>query len=116
VLLSGGETTVTLPAGTKGSGGRNSATLLALALALNGAPGAWALMADTDGIDGRSDAAGAWCGPGTLAHVRAAGLDPRAALEAHRSLDVFEAAGTTIRTGPTLTNVNDVRAILIGGA
>lgn len=116
VLLSGGETTVTLAPGTQGSGGRNTATLLALALALNGAPGAWALMADTDGIDGRSDAAGGWCGPETLARARAAGCDPRAALEAHRSLDVFEAAGTTIRTGPTLTNVNDVRAILIGGA
>lgn len=114
VLLSGGETTVTLPPGTQGSGGRNTATLLALALALNGAPRAWALMADTDGIDGRSDAAGAWCGPDTLARAREAGCDPRAALEAHRSLDVFEAAGTTIRTGPTLTNVNDVRAILVG--
>jgi glycerate-2-kinase len=116
VLLSGGETTVTLPPGTQGSGGRNTATLLALGLALNGAPRTWALMADTDGIDGRSDAAGAWCGPQTLARAREAGLDPRAALEAHRSLDVFEAAGTTLRTGPTLTNVNDVRAILIGEA
>ncbi|WP_191085711.1 glycerate kinase type-2 family protein [Roseococcus microcysteis] len=114
VLLSGGETTVTLPAGTKGSGGRNTACLLAMALTLNGAPATWALAADTDGIDGRSEAAGAIAGPGTLAAARQKGLDPRACLEEHRSLDVFEAAGTALRTGPTLTNVNDVRAILIG--
>lgn len=110
VILSGGETTVTLPPGTKGQGGRNTETLLSLALALEGVPGAWAMCADTDGIDGRSDAAGAWWGPGVLAR---AGLDARAALAAHRSLDVFAAAGTLIRTGPTLTNVNDVRAILL---
>lgn len=114
VLLSGGETTVTLPPGTQGSGGRNTACLLAMALTLNGAPNTWALAADTDGIDGRSEAAGAIAGPGTLAAARHKGLDPRACLEDHRSLDVFEAAGTALRTGPTLTNVNDVRAILIG--
>ncbi|WP_206934690.1 glycerate kinase type-2 family protein [Roseococcus thiosulfatophilus] len=114
VLLSGGETTVTLPAGTKGSGGRNTACLLAMALTLNGAANTWALAADTDGIDGRSEAAGAIAGPGTLAAARQKGLDPRACLEEHRSLDVFEAAGTALRTGPTLTNVNDVRAILVG--
>jgi len=113
VLLSGGETTVTLPPGTEGSGGRNTECLLAMALTLNGAPGVWALAADTDGIDGRSEAAGAIAGPGTLAAARQRGLDPRAALEEHRSLDVFEAAGSVIRTGPTLTNVNDVRAMLV---
>lgn len=114
VLLSGGETTVTLPPGTRGSGGRNSECLLAMALTLNGAANIWALAADTDGIDGRSEVAGAIAGPGLLAAAREKGLDPRACLEDHRSLDVFEAAGATLRTGPTLTNVNDVRAILIG--
>ncbi|MCW8086085.1 glycerate kinase type-2 family protein [Sabulicella glaciei] len=111
VLLSGGETTVTLPAGTKGRGGRNTECLLAMALALEGVAGAWALCADTDGIDGKSDAAGAWWGPGVLAR----GSDPAGALAAHSSYDVFEAAGTLIRTGPTLTNVNDMRAILLAG-
>ncbi|MFN3449411.1 MAG: MOFRL family protein, partial [Roseococcus sp.] len=72
--------------------------------------------ADTDDIDGRSEAVGAWCGPGTLPAMRAAGMDPRAALAAHRSLDLFEAAGGAIVTGPTLTNVNDMRAILVAEA
>jgi len=110
VLLSGGETTVTMAPGTQGAGGRNTECLLSLALTLNGAPGIWALCADTDGIDGKSEAAGAIAGPGTLA---ASGLDARALLAAHRSLEVFAAAGTLVTTGPTLTNVNDVRAILI---
>ncbi len=113
VLLSGGETTVTMAKGTKGAGGRNTACLLSLALTLNGATGIWALCADTDGIDGKSEAAGAMAGPGTLAAARAKGLDPRALLDAHRSLDVFAAAGSLVTTGPTLTNVNDVRAILV---
>ena len=113
VLLSGGETTVTMPPGTQGSGGRNTECLLSLALTLNGAPGIWALCADTDGIDGKSDAAGAIAGPGSLAAARAAGMDPRAALGAHRSLAVFSASGGLVVSGPTLTNVNDVRAILI---
>ena len=113
VLLSGGETTVTMPPGTKGAGGRNTECLLALALTLNGAPGTWALCADTDGIDGKSEAAGAIARPGTLAAARAAGLDPRVALGAHRSLDVFAASGGLVVSGPTLTNVNDVRAILV---
>jgi glycerate-2-kinase len=115
VLLSGGETTVTIRPGTDGSGGRSTECLLAMALALEGLPNAWALCADTDGIDGRSASAGAMAFPGTLAAVRGAGLDPRAALAAHRSHDVFAAAGTLIVTGPTLTNVNDVRAILLAG-
>ena len=113
VLLSGGETTVTMPPGTQGAGGRNTEALLSMALTLGGAPGIWALCADTDGIDGNSDAAGAIAGPGTLAAARAAGLDPRAALAAHRSLEVFAATGGLVTTGPTLTNVNDVRAIII---
>ena len=113
VLLSGGETTVTMAKGTDGAGGRNTECLLSLALTLNGAPGIWALCADTDGIDGKSEAAGATAGPGTLAAARAKGLDPKALLLAHRSLDVFAAAGSLVTTGPTLTNVNDVRVILV---
>jgi len=108
VLLSGGETTVTMAPGVQGSGGRGTECLLGMALALRGHPGIWALCADTDGIDGRSDAAGAWIGPGTLA-----GLDGHAALAAHRSHDIFAAAGTLLVTGPTLTNVNDVRALIV---
>jgi hydroxypyruvate reductase len=68
---------------------------------------------DTDGIDGTEDAAGAFVSPNTLARARAAGLDPRAALSSHDSYRLFDAIGDLIRTGPTLTNVNDVRAILI---
>ena len=109
VLLSGGETTVTMAPGTQGAGGRNTECLLAMALTLDGAPGIWALCADTDGIDGKSDHAGAIAGPTTLAAVP----DPRAALDAHRSLDVFVATGTLLTLGPTLTNVNDVRALLV---
>ncbi|MBY0337155.1 MAG: glycerate kinase [Acetobacteraceae bacterium] len=115
VLLSGGETTVTLEPGSQGNGGRGTECLLGLALALNGARGIHALCADTDGIDGKSDAAGAWCGPETLAAIRAAGHDPAALLGQHRSYDAFAAAGTLIKTGPTLTNVNDVRALLVTG-
>jgi glycerate-2-kinase len=113
VLLSGGEATVALPPGARGSGGRNTECLLGLALALAGEPGVWALCADTDGIDGKSDAAGAVAAPDTLARARAAGLDPRAALAAHDSHGLFEALGDLVRTGPTLTNVNDFRAILV---
>jgi glycerate 2-kinase len=111
VLLSGGETTVTMAPGTEGSGGRGTECLLGMALALRGHRGIWALCADTDGIDGRSDAAGAWITPDTLA-----GLDGHAALAAHRSYDIFAAAGTLLKTGPTLTNVNDVRAVIVAPA
>lgn len=113
VLLSGGETTVTLPPGATGRGGRSLEGLLGLALALDGAPRVWALMADTDGIDGRSDAAGGIATPDTLARARALGLDPRALLAAHDSYGLFQALGDLIVTGPTLTNVNDVRAVLV---
>ncbi len=113
LLLSGGETTVTLPAGARGRGGRSMEGLLGLALALEGHAGIWALMADTDGIDGKSDAAGAIATPDTLARARAAGLDPRAMLAAHDSYGVFAALTDLIVTGPTLTNVNDVRAVLV---
>ncbi|WP_338662119.1 glycerate kinase [Pararoseomonas sp. SCSIO 73927] len=112
VLLSGGETTVTL-GGAKGAGGRNSECLLGLAASLAGHPGIWALMGDTDGIDGAMDSAGALITPDTLARSRTSGTDPIAALHAHRSQDVFQALGDLITTGPTLTNVNDFRAIII---
>lgn len=113
VLLSGGETTVTIGRGPAGRGGRNTEFLLALALALDEAPGIWAVAGDTDGIDGTEDAAGALVTPDTLARARAAGLDPRAVLAGHDSYTLFAAIGDLIRTGPTLTNVNDLRAVLI---
>jgi glycerate 2-kinase len=113
VLLSGGETTVTIGAGPARRGGRNTAFLLGLALALRGAPGIWALAGDTDGIDGTEDAAGAVVTPTTLDRARAAGLDPRRILAEHDSYGLFDAVGDLVRTGPTLTNVNDLRAILV---
>jgi hydroxypyruvate reductase len=81
-------------------------------MALDGIPGIWAIAGDTDGIDGTEDAAGAIVAPDTLARARLAGLDPRAVLAAHDSYGLFDAIGDLVRTGPTLTNVNDVRAIL----
>ena len=113
VLLSGGETTVTLRTPTPGSGGRNTECLLGATLALAGAPGIHALMADTDGIDGSETNAGAITTPDTLARARAAGLDPRALLGAHNSHCLFATIGDLVTTGPTLTNVNDFRAILV---
>jgi len=113
LLLSGGETTVTIGSGAAGRGGRNTEFLLGLALALAGTPGIWAVAGDTDGIDGTEDAAGAFVGPDTLARARAAGLDPHAILSGHDSYSLFAALDDLIRTGPTLTNVNDVRAVLI---
>ncbi len=113
VLLSGGETTVTIGQGPAGRGGRNTAFLLGLAVALRGAAGIWALAGDTDGIDGTEDAAGAVVTPSTLTRAQALGLDPRAVLSAHDSYGLFDAVGDLVRTGPTLTNVNDLRAVLI---
>ncbi len=113
VILSGGETTVTIGTGPAGQGGRNTEFLLGLAVALDGAAGIWAIAGDTDGIDGTEDAAGALIGPDTLAHARAAGLDPRAVLAGHDSYRLFAAVDALVRTGPTLTNVNHIRAILI---
>jgi glycerate 2-kinase len=111
VLLSGGETTVTVRG--KGRGGRNVEFLLALSLHLNGAAGISALAADTDGIDGSEDNAGAIAPPDTLARARAKGLDARAMLVDNDAYGFFEALGDLVITGPTLTNVNDFRAILI---
>lgn len=113
VLISGGETTVALRDGPAGRGGRNTEFLLALALALDGAPDIWALAADTDGIDGTEDAAGAIIGPDTLERARLAGLDPRHSLQMHDSYSLFASTGELLITGPTHTNVNDFRAVLI---
>ncbi len=113
VLLSGGESTVSIGRGPAGRGGRNTEFLLGLAVALRGTAGIWALAGDTDGIDGTEDAAGAIVTPSTLARARAAGVDPAACLAAHDSYTLFHAAGDLVRTGPTLTNVNDLRAILV---
>jgi hydroxypyruvate reductase len=113
VVLSGGETTVTIGRGPAGHGGRNTEFLLALAVALGGAANVWAIAGDTDGLDGMDDIAGAIATPDTLARARAKGLDPRAMLAGHDSHTLFDALGDAVRTGPTLTNVNDVRAILI---
>jgi hydroxypyruvate reductase len=114
VLLSGGETTVTMTGNPTGRGGRNTTFLLGLAIALDGAPGIWATAGDTDGIDGMDEIAGALLTPDTLSRARALGLDARAMLSGHDSHGFFEALGDLIVTGPTLTNVNDIRAILIG--
>jgi len=111
VLLSGGETTVTVRG--MGRGGRNVEFLLALALALQGRLGVDALPGDTDGVDGQEEVAGAYIGPDTLERAQALGLkaaDMLADNDAHR---LFEALGDSVVTGPTLTNVNDFRAILV---
>ncbi|MEE8189115.1 MAG: glycerate kinase [Kiloniellales bacterium] len=111
VLLSGGEATVTLRG--KGRGGPNAEFLLALAIALDGAPGIFGLACDTDGIDGTEDNAGATIGPDTLARAREAGLDPEARLADNDGYGLFAGLGDLVMTGPTLTNVNDFRAILV---
>jgi hydroxypyruvate reductase len=113
VLLSGGETTVTVRG--QGRGGRNVEFLLGLALALGGEPGVHAIACDTDGIDGTEEAAGAVIGPDTLARGRARGLDPRAMLAGNDAYSFFAGLGDLVVTGPTLTNVNDFRAVLIAG-
>lgn len=112
VLLSGGETTVTVTG--KGRGGRNSEFLLALSLALDGMSDVHALAADTDGIDGTEDNAGAIIGPDILGRGRAAGLSAVQSLTANDAYRFFERTGSLLKTGPTMTNVNDFRAILIG--
>jgi len=113
-LISGGECTVTLQ-DRAGRGGPNLEYLLALALALRGAPGVSALAADTDGIDGNSEAAGAFIDCSTLARAQDIGLDLRQMLERNASYSAFAELGDLLITGPTLTNVNDLRVILIDG-
>lgn len=111
VLLSGGETTVTLRG--QGRGGRNVEGLLAFGLALGEDTRVHALMADTDGVDGREEIAGALWTPGTIARAAAAGLKPRAHLDDNDGHGFFQALGQSLVTGPTRTNVNDFRAILV---
>ncbi len=111
VILSGGETTVTIRG--RGRGGRNAEYALALALALDEHPRIWAVAGDTDGIDGSEDNAGALIAPDTLSRARAARLDGTARLTDNDAYGFFSVLGDLVVTGPTLTNVNDFRAILI---
>lgn len=112
VLLSGGETSVTVR-GT-GRGGRNVEFLLALAVALDGAPDIFAVAGDTDGVDGLEEIAGAFVTPDTLARAWALGIRPLGRLDDNDAHGFFEALGDALVTGPTLTNVNDFRALLVG--
>ncbi|MFI5001581.1 MAG: MOFRL family protein, partial [Reyranellales bacterium] len=111
VILSGGETTVTVRG--KGRGGRNVEYLLAQAIEANGAPQLWGLAADTDGVDGAEEIAGAVFTPDTVARARAKGRDPKAMLDDNDGHTFFEMLGDSLVTGPTRTNVNDFRATLI---
>jgi hydroxypyruvate reductase len=117
VILSGGETTVTVrpvPAGEqRGKGGRAGEFCLGLALALQGQAGVWALAADTDGIDGMEENAGAWVEPGTLARAQAQGMKVERYLDRNDAYGYFQALGDLVVTGPTHTNVNDFRALLV---
>jgi glycerate 2-kinase len=111
VLLSGGETTVTMRG--KGRGGRNGEFALALAIALDGAPGIHAIACDTDGIDGSEDNAGAVVTPDTLTRANAAELNARDRLADNDAYGFFEPIGDLVVSGPTMTNVNDFRAVLV---
>jgi len=117
VILSGGETTVTIrpqqPGTPRGRGGRAGEFCLGLAQALQGQEGVWALAADTDGIDGVEDNAGARVAPDTLARAAHAGLRIGGYLDRNDAYGYFEALGDLVVTGPTNTNVNDFRAILV---
>ncbi len=111
VLLSGGETTVTVRG--QGRGGRNVEFLLSLCIALNGQRGIHALAGDTDGVDGLEEIAGAYIGPHSLARAWEQGMRPKDRLAQNDGHGFFQALGDSIITGPTLTNVNDFRAILV---
>ncbi|RWP23540.1 MAG: glycerate kinase [Mesorhizobium sp.] len=111
LVLSGGETTVTVRA--KGKGGRNTEFLLAFAIGISGMEGVHALAADTDGIDGSQDNAGAFADGSTVSRMRAAGVDAKAMLAGNNAWTAFKAVGDLFVPGPTGTNVNDLRAILI---
>lgn len=111
VLISGGETTVTVRG--NGRGGRNVEFCLALAVALNRSARVWAIAADTDGIDGAEEIAGAVVTPDTLARAASLGIDPHASLSNNDGHTFFETLDMQVVTGPTLTNVNDFRAVLI---
>lgn len=112
VLLSGGETTVTVRG--KGRGGRNVEFLLSLAVALEGHAGIHALAGDTDGVDGQEEIAGAVISPSTLARAWAQGIKPKESLDNNDGHGLFQALGDSVVTGPTLTNVNDFRAVFVG--
>jgi hydroxypyruvate reductase len=111
VLLSGGETTVTVRG--NGRGGRNSEFLLSLGIATDGQNGIWALAADTDGIDGSENNAGAILTPDMLQRAKCAGIDVKARLVDNDAYSVFAALDDLVMSGPTLTNVNDFRAVLV---
>ena len=111
ILFSGGETTVTVHG--NGRGGRNAEFLLALAIALDGEPGIYAIACDTDGIDGSEDNAGCLIGPDTLARAKTQGLDAKVYLARNDAYTFFSALDDLVVSGPTLTNVNDFRAILV---
>ncbi len=111
VLLSGGETTVTVRG--SGRGGRNAEFLLALTIALGGASRAWTFAGDTDGIDGTENNAGAIAGPDSLARGDKIGMDAKSMLTDNDGYSFFSGLGDLVITGPTMTNVNDFRAILI---
>ncbi len=113
VLLSGGEATVTVRG--SGRGGRNTEFALALLQALQGAPQVWALSVGTDGCDGTAQAAGAWVAPELWHRARALHLSARQHLDASDSASFFRALGALVHTGPTHTNINDFRAVLVGG-
>lgn len=112
VLLSGGETTVTVRG--EGRGGRNVEFLLSAAIALRGEPGVHGLAGDTDGVDGREEIAGAYFSPETLERAFQLGMQPIRHLDCNDGHGFFQALGDSVVTGPTLTNVNDFRAILVG--
>ena len=111
VVLSGGETTVTVRG--RGHGGRNVEFLLSLGIALEGERGIHAIAGDTDGVDGVDEAAGAYLAPDSLARAWRLGIKPKASLAENDGHGFFQALGDAVVTGPTLTNVNDFRAILI---
>jgi len=111
VVLSGGEATVTVKG--SGKGGRNTEFVLALTQALNGCPGIYALSAGTDGLDGNGAAAGAWTGPGTLVQAMERSRNPAGYLDNNDSFSFFNGLDATMVTGPTFTNINDFRALLI---
>ena len=111
VLISGGETTVTVKG--SGRGGRNVEFLLSLAIELDGMKNVYAIAGDTDGVDGAEEIAGAVINPETLERAWALGINPRLSLEANDGHGFFQSLGDSVITGPTLTNVNDFRAIYI---
>jgi glycerate 2-kinase len=111
VLLSGGETTVTVRGG--GRGGRNVEFLLSLGVALDGHPRIHALAGDTDGVDGQEEVAGALLAPDSLERAWAAGMNPKDRLADNDGHGFFERIGAAVVTGPTMTNVNDFRAVIV---